>query len=439
MSNLRSENNFVENSLPKLFYDPVKRRSNIYELEPLLDCFVQQNYNILSDCISAKSLRPILPPNIAEYVPGLAPAPIQADEDEADEDEVETVNGEEVAEEDDEVLFSDEEDEQVIQPQPGMPIEFAMKRYEIDYSNYVERNQQRSDELSKLFGLLKSITSSDSRNKIKSHPHYTTAKKDRNGFALWKIMFSTHQVSNSYLSEPQQRAEAERRYHSFFQHSSTSLSEYHTSFKSNLRAMREVKCHLPKMKEAAATFINGLCDERYGELKNQLANAIHFNMMQPIDIQAAYALASNYVVYQQYQRPAHKDRTVMYAEKGKEKPRSNFKYPHSNHSIGEPKSSYSGKSHSSGPQRKPSSNQHSSSGPQRTSSSNQHSSSNRINHLPHTTPNPTMCRYCGKQNHTEENCFKKQRDKKVANTDLIEVGLPDLGTNLEYDINMVYE
>ena len=247
-------------------------------------------------------------------------------------------------------------------------------------------------------------------------------------------MFTTHQVSNSYLSELQQRAEAQRRYHSFFQHQSMSLATYYNIFKTNLRSMKEVDCRLPKVKDVATSFILGLCDIRYNELKNQLANATHFNMSQPQDLQAAYALASN---YQSIQRETH-SRNIMFAEKGNIKQNNNH-YHSTNHSIGNKNHQHNRfRGHQHG---KPSSTQHSPS-PGNNNTPNHYTSNKNSSYTQHS-PSPgtnkhlLQCNYCGKKNHTEDKCFKKKRETKAAEANLVELDLPDLSTELEYEFNMV--
>jgi hypothetical protein len=60
--------------------------------------------------------------------------------------------------------------------------------------------------------------------------------------------------------------------------------------------MKEVGCSMPTKRDVVSSFLYGLCEDKYSELKNQLANARHFGMGQPMDLSEAYALASNYQV-----------------------------------------------------------------------------------------------------------------------------------------------
>ncbi len=55
------------------------------------------------------------------------------------------------------------------------------------------------------------------------------------------------------------------KFYSYSQHSGVSLSEYHTTFKTFLHVMKEVKAKLPSNEEIAAAFTNGLNDEYFGE------------------------------------------------------------------------------------------------------------------------------------------------------------------------------
>ena len=87
----------------------------------------------------------------------------------------------------------------------------AQACFESEYNNYVLRKQKRKDELSRLYGVLKDTISSESKNKIKAHQSYHKAKSSMNGFLLWKIMYATHQVSNLYMTEAQQRTEVYRK------------------------------------------------------------------------------------------------------------------------------------------------------------------------------------------------------------------------------------
>jgi hypothetical protein len=71
----KSINNSMD--IPKLRYDSVNRRSNIYDVERSLDSYIQQNYVTLYDCISTKNLAAIKLPNqklLSLAVPAPAPA-----------------------------------------------------------------------------------------------------------------------------------------------------------------------------------------------------------------------------------------------------------------------------------------------------------------------------------------------------------------------------
>jgi hypothetical protein len=72
----KSINNSMD--IPKLCYDSVNRRSNIYDVERSLDSYVQQNYVTLYDCISTKNLAAIKLPN-QKLLSLAAPAPAPAD------------------------------------------------------------------------------------------------------------------------------------------------------------------------------------------------------------------------------------------------------------------------------------------------------------------------------------------------------------------------
>ena len=65
-----------------------------------------------------------------------------------------------------------------------IPHDIRIKMFEIDYEMYKERVQRQKDELSALFGLLESITLLESQERIKSHPDYQKAFKQRNGCDL---------------------------------------------------------------------------------------------------------------------------------------------------------------------------------------------------------------------------------------------------------------
>lgn len=452
----------ASHGIPKLVYDPSKKRSNIFTIEPILDSYVQQNYATLYDCISSKVLSKIPAPDINKYISVSGPTSTTNTSNEPQPqqllpDDPEEENGSE----DSDALTGDEEydpsdddegDDAETESFSHLPTDFAMKKFEIDYSNYTQRQQSRIDDLSKLFGLLKSIISADSSNKIKSHPKYAQAKKERNGFELWNIMYSTHQISNMYLSEPQQRVEASRKYHSFVQFPHQPLSTYFTEFKSNLRVMKEVGCRLPKTKEVAASFISGLADELYGELKNQLSNACHFNMTQPDDLAAAYALASNYQGI--LSRPSFsRDRTVMYTSSNSRRPQRltpsnessspsfSSALPHTSNSTSSasrfPSSHLPlsvGSRQRQQPQRKGKPQQQSGTPPQRSGNRNHQQP------RPHSSSNGPTCSYCGRSNHKVENCFLKARHVRDANTDYIEsdqVAIPDLSSNLEWDVLVV--
>jgi hypothetical protein len=98
--------------------------------------------------------------------------------------------------------------------------------------------------------------------------------------------------------------------------SGQSLSASYEAFKSNLRAMREVGCALPKKAEVVANFIYGLNkEEQFSELKIQLSNAAHFNLTLPADLSAAYALAGNFYSSHSHSR-SNPDRTLT-QNKGK--------------------------------------------------------------------------------------------------------------------------
>jgi len=258
---------------------------------------VQQNYLTLYDCISSKKLIAIHPPDISNCVASSSSQQTQStsattqltstdvqqeDATGDDDDESETESDDETGSNGSSVSSKDEEIIEAKIDWTQIPPEFSMKRFEVDYSNYVCRNQLRTDDLSQLFGLLKGLISADSATKIKAHSDYSTAKKTRNGFMLWMIMFKSHQISNMYLAEPAQRSEASRNFYSYHQYSGVSLSEYHTTFKNFLHVMKEVKAKLPSNEEIAAAFTNGLNDEYFGELKNQLANAAHFHLSVPV-------------------------------------------------------------------------------------------------------------------------------------------------------------
>jgi hypothetical protein len=64
MSKRFMSNSISNQEVPKLSYDPVSKRSNIYDVERALDSFVQQNYVTLYDSISSKVLKTIKKPKI---------------------------------------------------------------------------------------------------------------------------------------------------------------------------------------------------------------------------------------------------------------------------------------------------------------------------------------------------------------------------------------
>jgi hypothetical protein len=235
--------------IPKLAYDHSTRRSNIFDVEPSLDSYVQQNYTTLYDCILQKNLaaikmprqRPLslsarapasagvraaptvvaspdlvalaaladpdsldasilhhaTPPNLTSQLPGLDGSV------EAEGDEEEAFNGDDLYEADsDEEASEDEEEEEYLQV---LTPEISLRMFEADSAHHIQRKQLRKDELSSLYGLLKKIVTGDSINRIKSHRRYQEAVTTRNGFVLWTIIYSTHQNSNLYLSESQER------------------------------------------------------------------------------------------------------------------------------------------------------------------------------------------------------------------------------------------
>ncbi len=121
--------------LPKLYYDPIKKRSNIYDMEPLLDSYVQQHFLTLYDCISSKCLTKIRAPNFSSYGPvanpPVATALPQAQEADADEENGNETESEEDANANDEYDPSsseEEEEDDDVQTPSTMPQEFAMKR-----------------------------------------------------------------------------------------------------------------------------------------------------------------------------------------------------------------------------------------------------------------------------------------------------------------------
>jgi hypothetical protein len=74
-SSYSSSQQSASHGIPKLFYDPIKKRSNIYTIEPILDSYVQQNYATLYDCISSKVLSKIVAPDINKYITVQGPSP----------------------------------------------------------------------------------------------------------------------------------------------------------------------------------------------------------------------------------------------------------------------------------------------------------------------------------------------------------------------------
>ncbi len=247
--------------------------------------------------------------------------------------------------------------------------------------------QLKTDELSSLFGLLDSLISIESRDRIVSHPDYRTAFNKRDGCRLWNIMYATHQVSNLFLNEYQMREEASRRYYTFYQTKNTSVAEYYEQFKNNLKGMKEVGCHIPKKAEAVSRFISGLNNELFGELKNQLANASHFNLQQPPDLPAAFALASNFIPTAPRSQSL---RSVFHTSVEK---RSDEKVPRKFHK----------------------------------------SKRNTASSKPTNNKPKLKCNYCSLTNHTEDKCFKKIRDARnqtTNNTDFIETFLPSFNAEV---------
>ena len=300
MSEMKASTNFAGTRFPKLRFDHSKHRSNIHELEKMIDTYVQTTFETLYDCISTRKLSKIQRPKVpailrrtasstsgnqlsgsssssssalgnssvpssssgpsSTSVPSSSNAPVtrgrkkngisgiststpqitssssrrettSSPPHESDDDDNNDDEDNDLESNSDSDSLGDDSDESTVGDDDdffsNLSPAVAQSCFESEYNNYVLRKQKRKDELSRLYGVLKDTISSESKNKIKAHESYNRARVSMNGFLFWKIMYATHQVSNLYMTEAQQRTEVARNYHSLVQHHGQSLAGYY--------------------------------------------------------------------------------------------------------------------------------------------------------------------------------------------------------------------
>jgi hypothetical protein len=157
--------------LPKLIYDTGRHRSNISEVEKLLNFLVQQRFTTLHDCIATRSLREITEPK-APTASTLLPS-TSSSSSSTSKPRSKTVTSATSA------TASDPPDP--VAPAPvynsQLELEVEMAIYTQKYKQYLLKLGKREDELSQLFGLVDELLSVSSKEKVIAHSNFEIASE----------------------------------------------------------------------------------------------------------------------------------------------------------------------------------------------------------------------------------------------------------------------
>jgi hypothetical protein len=198
--------------LPKLIYDTGKHRSNISEVEKLLNFLVQQRFTTLHDCIATRSLREIPEPK-APTASTLLPSISSSSSSSSTSTSTSKPRSKTVTS----ATSATASDPDLVAPalvySSQLELEVEMAIYTQKYKQYLLKLGKREDELSQLFGLVDELLSVSSKERVIAHSNFEIASESRNGSQLWNIVFETHQLIDMFHTPSQKLEMAQRSYY----------------------------------------------------------------------------------------------------------------------------------------------------------------------------------------------------------------------------------
>jgi hypothetical protein len=187
----------TSSGLPKIIFDAAKQQSNVNEVGRKLNFYVQQNFTGLNDCISTRTLDPIAEPPEPTAPQAVQVAPAAS--------ALRSRRG--ATSEPNEASSSSSSDSNAASvPQTSVETVSSLEhaRYLERYKIYLVENQTRRVELRQLFGVIDELLSITSKERVIAHADYAASLAARDGCALWKIVYATHQSVNMYHTASQQ-------------------------------------------------------------------------------------------------------------------------------------------------------------------------------------------------------------------------------------------
>jgi hypothetical protein len=376
--------------IPKIIFDPAEHELNVHEVGKLLNYYVQRQFTGLHDCISTRTLRPIIAPT----EPGIAPTQVPP---QASSSSASSSSGTSMTLRSSATSNSTAPERSASPTSPpssprGAVSDMETFRYLEKYKLYLLAQEKRDIELSQLFGIIDELLSVTSKERVVAHAQYPACLAGRNGSALWNIVYATHQSVNMYHTPAQQVEAANRNYFNLHQTASMSLDDYYEKFNNTVKGLTEATITKPSDQALAVRFLSGLNRILFQELHHQLNNLPHFNIAYPADLPDAYRLAVNYIPTSSRVMAAQ-ERNVFSTSKRAKKKKKKSKRPPT---------------------------------PSDSSESSSSSSESEVE----------VCRYCKKPNHSIEDCYKLKKKKemeKKATIGLTEVNYAP--ASFDYDVN----
>lgn len=181
--------------------------------------------------------------------------------------------------------------------------------------NRIKKEDKMKDDRHNLFCFIYSYLSEESIDEIKQCDDYEEADNDKDPLGLWKLILSTHMITENTIDQAMIRRNAWEQYNNCKQTEHESIVRYYERFSSILQHFKDTGNAEKEDNDVALDFMAGLDDRRYSAFKIDYINAVNLGVGHRADsLGEMYSIASKYRV--QHQQRISNQHTV-YSSKNK--------------------------------------------------------------------------------------------------------------------------
>ena len=300
-----------------------------------------------------------------------------------------------------------------------------LENYKIKYQSYQDDVKRRLLDLKSLYGTLMELLNSESKNIIKGDKRYSTAKSNRNGLLLWIIIFESHRSKVNETNITFNQIDFLDRYASIHQKFNQSLSDYYEYFVFQTKNFKTYGLQKPDKQQLAIKFLKSLNREVYKDMHSLIEQQKILGAQPPKTLEEAYQFASRFTVNNQ-QRRNQEMRNVFNSSKKSMKGKHNNKVKDTK----DKDSTNDSKKNASSVAATTTST---------TPTSTQTTTPPTTTNSPTPSPDNLFCKYCKRNNHNIENCFrlkKKNNNNEVVNNGFIETSSQDYTTDYDPTVHV---